>query len=137
VRSGVSTSQNIRPTPASSGRQGSTVKVEASGWAIMSDSSMALKPVIDEAVEPHPALEGILQLGRVDREGLELAQDVGEPEADEADLPLVDDGLDVVGGQGLIGHGALLGRACRETRIYRLAAAAASSRSHCCAHALS
>ena len=30
------------------------MKVEASGWAIMSDSSMALKPVIDEPSNPIP-----------------------------------------------------------------------------------
>ena len=43
------------------------------------------------AVEAHPALEGVVELGRVDRERLELAEDVGEPEADEADVVLVDD----------------------------------------------
>src|SRR3954463_16803195 len=47
-------SQNIRATPCSSGRQGSTAKVEASGMAIMSDSSMALKPVIEEPSKPIP-----------------------------------------------------------------------------------
>ena len=44
----------MRATPASSGRQGSTRKVEMSGMAIMSDSSMALKPVIDEPSKPIP-----------------------------------------------------------------------------------
>jgi hypothetical protein len=47
-------SQNIRPTPCSSGRQGRTANVEASGWAIMSDSSIALKPVIEEPSNPMP-----------------------------------------------------------------------------------
>ena len=81
-------SQNIRPTPCSSGRHGSTANVLGSGSAIMSDSSIALKPVIDEPSKPMPGLERVLQLGRVDRERLQLAQDVGEPEADEADLAL-------------------------------------------------
>src|SRR4051794_19978036 len=47
-------SQNIRATPCSSGRQGSTAKVEGSGIAIMSDSSMALNPVIEEPSKPMP-----------------------------------------------------------------------------------
>src|SRR5262249_50577881 len=59
------------------------------------------------AVEAHPALEGVLELGGVDREGLQLAEDVREPEADEADAPLVDDRGNVVGGQVLVGHGVL------------------------------
>ena len=50
----MTTSQNIRATPRSSGRQGSTAKVDASGMAIMSDSSMALKPVIDDPSKPIP-----------------------------------------------------------------------------------
>src|SRR5918999_2419807 len=53
-RLGVTTSQNMRATPLSSGRQGSTLKVEGSGIAIMSDSSIALKPVIDEPSKPMP-----------------------------------------------------------------------------------
>ena len=47
-------SQNIRATPASSGRHGSCTNVEGSGWAIMSDSSIALKPVIEEPSNPIP-----------------------------------------------------------------------------------
>ncbi len=54
VRSGVTMSQNIRPTPCSSGRHGSTANVAGSGIAIMSDSSIALKPVIDEPSKPIP-----------------------------------------------------------------------------------
>src|SRR5579862_5566914 len=48
-------SQNIRPTPCSSGRHGSTANVEGSGIAIMSDSSIALKPVIEDPSKPIPA----------------------------------------------------------------------------------
>src|SRR5436309_7562881 len=44
----------MRPTPRSSGRQGRTAKVAASGMAIMSDSSIALKPVIEEPSKPIP-----------------------------------------------------------------------------------
>src|SRR4051794_1397295 len=47
-------SQNIRATPDSCGRQGRTANVVGSGWAIMSDSSMALKPVIEEPSKPLP-----------------------------------------------------------------------------------
>ena len=42
------------PPPSSSGRQGSTLKVVGSGMAIMSDSSMALKPVIELPSKPMP-----------------------------------------------------------------------------------
>ena len=96
------TSQNIRPTPCSSGRHGSTANVLGSGIAIMSDSSIALKPVIEDAVEAHPRLERVVELGRVDRERLQLAEDVGEPEADEADVALGHERLDVLGGLRLL-----------------------------------
>jgi hypothetical protein len=43
------------------------------------------------AVEAHAALEGVLELFPVDREALEVAQDVGEPEADESNVALVTD----------------------------------------------
>ena len=49
------TSQNMRPTPCSSGRHGSTANVEGSGIAIMSDSSIALNPVIEDPSKPMPA----------------------------------------------------------------------------------
>src|SRR5204862_2168467 len=42
------------------------------------------------AVEPHPALERVLELLGVDREALELAEDVGEPQPDEADVAVLD-----------------------------------------------
>ena len=42
------------PPPSSSGRHGSTANVDGSGSAIMSDSSMALKPVIEEPSKPIP-----------------------------------------------------------------------------------
>src|SRR5215211_2764295 len=50
-------SANIRatPPPSSSGRHGSSRNVLGSGSAIMSDSSIALKPVIDEPSKPMPA----------------------------------------------------------------------------------
>ena len=44
----------MRATPWASGRHGSTANVEASGIAIMSDSSIALKPVIDDPSKPIP-----------------------------------------------------------------------------------
>ena len=78
-----------------------------SGIAIMSDSSIALKPVIEEPSKPMPASKRVVELGRVDRERLQLAEDVGEPEADEADVALGDDRLYVLRGLGmLLGHGS-------------------------------
>ena len=48
-------SQNIRATVFScSGRQGISAKVVGSGIAIMSDSSIGLKPVIEEPSKPIP-----------------------------------------------------------------------------------
>src|SRR5437763_2156863 len=47
-------SQNIRATPCSAGRHGSTANVSGSGIAIMSDSSIGLKPVIEEPSKPIP-----------------------------------------------------------------------------------
>src|SRR5215207_10952478 len=44
----------MRAAPLSSGRQGRIAKVEGSGIAIMSDSSIALKPVIEEPSKPMP-----------------------------------------------------------------------------------
>src|ERR1700759_4394131 len=54
VRSGVTMSQNIRATPCSAGRHGSTLNVSGSGIAIMSDSSIGLKPVIEDPSNPIP-----------------------------------------------------------------------------------
>ena len=47
-------SQNIRPVAFSAGRQGRIAKVDGSGIAIMSDSSIGLKPVIEEPSKPIP-----------------------------------------------------------------------------------
>ena len=47
-------SQNIRATPCSSGRHGRIANVVGSGIAIMSDSSIGLKPVIEEPSKPIP-----------------------------------------------------------------------------------
>ena len=98
VRSGVTTSQNMRPTPCSSGRHGSTANVLGSGIAIMSDSSIALKPVIEEPSKPMPASNASSSSADVDRERLQLPEDVREPEADEADLALLHERLDVLRG---------------------------------------
>ncbi len=48
------------------------------------------EPVDGRAVEGHALVEGVLQLGRGDVESLGRAQDVGEPQLDEADAPLLD-----------------------------------------------
>ena len=47
-------SQNIRPVAFSAGRHGRTANVSGSGMAIMSDSSIGLKPVIEEPSKPIP-----------------------------------------------------------------------------------
>ena len=47
-----------------SGRQGSTANVAGSGIATMSDSSIALKPVIEEPSKPMPASNALVELGR-------------------------------------------------------------------------
>jgi hypothetical protein len=49
-------------------------------------------------------LEGVLELGGVDGEALQLPQHVGEPESDEPNIAVLDDLQDVVGGLG--SHGA-------------------------------
>ena len=63
------------------------------------------------AVEAHAALEGVVELGGVDRERLQLPEDVGEPEADEADAALLDERLDVLGvlGWSAMARGSLDG----------------------------
>ena len=48
------------------------------------------------AVERHPVGEGVLQLGRGDGEALEVAEDVGEPQAHESHAALLDAAHDVV-----------------------------------------
>ena len=90
-------SQNIRPTPFSSGRHGRIAKVVG----IRHRDHVGLLDRVEAgdrgAVEAHAALERVVELGGVDREALELPEDVGEPEADEAQVVLLDDPLDVVG----------------------------------------
>jgi hypothetical protein len=53
--SGVTTSQIIRQTFVSPSLQGISWNVPGSGIATMSDSSIALKPVIDEPSKPIPS----------------------------------------------------------------------------------
>ena len=96
------------PPPFSCGRHGRTLKVVGSGMAIMSDSSMALKPVIELPSKPMPPSNASSSSPALMRERLQLAQDVREPEADEADAALLDERLDVVLGLRavVVGHGA-------------------------------
>ncbi len=65
-------------------------KVVGSGIATMSDSSMALKPVIDEPSKPIPSSSALLDLGGRDREALQVTLEVGEPQEDEVDALLLD-----------------------------------------------
>ena len=55
-------------------------------WRSCRDSSMRAKPSMRAAVEAHALLERLLQLLDGDREALEGAEDVGEPEPDELDV---------------------------------------------------
>ena len=55
------------------------------------------EPVDRGAVEAHPSGEGALELLRGDRERLQEPEDVGEPEANEADPSLLDRAQDVLG----------------------------------------
>ena len=48
------------------------------------------EPLDRGAVEADPLLEGALDLGRRDGDGLQLPLDIGEPQADEADVALLD-----------------------------------------------
>ena len=66
----------------------------------MSDSWMRLKPVDRGAVEAHPFGERALEFLRGDRERLQEPEDVGEPEANEADPALLDGAQDVFGFRG-------------------------------------
>ena len=51
--------QNMRATPSSLGRQGSTWKVLASGSAIMSDSVERAKPSIELPSKPMPSSKAV------------------------------------------------------------------------------
>ncbi len=56
------------------------------------------------AVEAHPRLERVVKLRRVDRERLQLPEDVREPEADEADVVLAHERLHVLRRLRLLSH---------------------------------
>src|SRR5947208_1539243 len=58
-------------------------------------------------VEVAALVEDLGRLAVAEVEVLQLSEDVREPEANEADTPLIDERLDVVGGHGLVGHGVL------------------------------
>ena len=65
-------------------------------------------------VETHAAVEGVLELGGVDREALQLAEDVGEPEPHETDVVLLDHLDDVSRALRLLCHSASLIRSAKE-----------------------
>jgi hypothetical protein len=73
-----------------------------------------VEPCYRRPVESHTALERVIELLRVDREALQLPEDVGEPEADEANAAILRYPFDVFGGSGcVLGHGRLLESWCR------------------------
>ena len=83
-------SQNTRASVAFGSPHGSTSNVFGSGIGEHVALLDAAEPVDRRAVERHPVLERVLELGRADREALEVAEHVGEPQADEADAALFD-----------------------------------------------
>ncbi len=89
-------SQNIRAETSSSSAAGQQLE----GVGVGAGQHVALlhpaEAVDGRTVEVHALVEGALQLGRRDGERLELAEHVGEPEADEADAALLDGAQHVV-----------------------------------------
>ena len=71
-------------------------------------------------VEAHAAVEGVLELGGVDREALQLAEHVREPEPHEADVVLLDHLDDVSGALRLLCHTGLLESAWKRATIGEL-----------------
>ena len=82
----------------------------------------AAEAVDRAAVEGHPLVEGVLELGGGDVERLVAPEDVGEPQLDEPDPALLDDVEDV--GRLLLGHGSH----CRRSAAAAIGAAAARQR---------
>ena len=67
-----------------------------SGMRSMSDSWTRLKPSIAEPSKVMPSSRAVSSSAGVDGEALELAEDVGEPQADEADAAFLDGSEHVV-----------------------------------------
>ena len=69
----------------------------------MSDSWIRLKPSIEEPSKPMPSANAPSSSCEVMVNDFRKPEDVGEPQADEADAPLLDGAQDVLGlGIGLI-----------------------------------
>ena len=73
----------------------------------------AAEAVDGGAVEVHALVERVLELGRADGDGLELAEHIGEPQPDQADAALLDGAEHVV---LLTFHGAHVGTSPRAPR---------------------
>ncbi len=98
----------MRATPApSSGRHGSTLNVVGSGTRDHVGLLDRVEAGDRGAVEAHAALEGVVELLVGDGERLQLPEDVGEPQAHEADAVLRDERLDVFRGLGSVRHGGV------------------------------
>src|SRR5262245_55255758 len=112
----------MRPTFVSPSFHGISLYVPGSGIATMSDSSIALKPVIDEPAKPIPSSRAAssslggtaTDLARADRERLQVPLEVGEPEQEELD-PVVLDPLESVLAGLLAGGGPVLRLDLRHT----------------------
>ena len=90
-------SQKTRATPSPSSYQGSSWKVVEVGPGQDVGLLDAAEAVDRAAVEGHPLVQGVLELGGGDVEGLVAPEDVGEPQLDEADAALLDGAQDVLG----------------------------------------
>ncbi len=89
-------SQKMRASGALGSPHGSTSNVLGSGIASTSASWMREKPSIDEPSNVIPSIERVLQLGGADREALQVAEDVGEPQPHQSDAAVLHAAQDVV-----------------------------------------
>ena len=89
-------SQKIRASGALGSPHGSSSNVSGSGIASTSDSWIREKPSIDEPSNVIPSLERVVELGRADREALEVAEHVGEPQPDQPHAAFFDGAQHVV-----------------------------------------
>ena len=92
------------PRPRPPGARAGSRRSTASGMAIMSDSSIALKPVIDEPSKPIPPSKASSSSWALIEKLFSWPEDVGEPEPHEADVAVLDEGADVVRGLRLVAH---------------------------------
>jgi hypothetical protein len=97
-------SQKMRATPCSAGTPGDRREGPRVGHGQHVRLLDGVEPGDARPVERHPLGERVLELVAADAERLELPEDVGEPEAHEADIALVAEREDVLRRRRLVGH---------------------------------